>query len=51
MEKIKIPLVRVNTRITHDQHKFIKEQAKKTRRTEGEVFRLILDDYIKLNTK
>ena len=39
-------LIRVNTRIRPEQHKFIKAEAKETKRTEGEVFRNILDYYI-----
>jgi predicted DNA-binding protein len=46
MKRISAPMTRVNTRITPEQHKFIKDQAKKTKRTEGEVFRLALDTYI-----
>ena len=41
-----IPMIRVNTRIRPNQHKFIKEEAKKTGKTEGEIFREILDKYI-----
>ena len=39
-------MTRVNTRITPEQHKFIKEEAKNRKRTEGEIFRLALDVYI-----
>ena len=46
MKRIVIPMVRVNTRITPEQHKFIKEEAKNRKRTEGEIFRLALDVYI-----
>ena len=41
-----LPMIRVNTRIRPNQHKFIKVEAKKTGKTEGEVFRAILDKYI-----
>jgi len=46
MKRINAPMVRVNTRITPEQHKFIKEEAKNRKRTEGEIFRLALDVYI-----
>ena len=44
-----LAMVRINTRIRHDQQKFIKAEAKRTTTTEGEVFRYILDKYIKTN--
>jgi predicted DNA-binding protein len=37
---------RVNTRVTPEQHKFIKYMAKQTKRTEGEIFRTAIDLYI-----
>lgn len=40
-------MIRVNTRITPEQHKFIKEEAKNRKRTEGEIFRLAVDFFIK----
>jgi hypothetical protein len=47
MEMIKrrrpYPMHRINTRIRQDQEDFIKFVAKKTRATEGEVFRAIID--------
>jgi len=46
MKRISIPMKRINTRITPEQHKFIKEEAKNRKRTEGEIFRLALDVYI-----
>lgn len=54
MKRLYAPMIRVNTRIMAEQHKFIKDEAKRTKRTEGEVFRLILDTYINqklFNTK
>lgn len=39
-------LKRVNTRITPEQHAFIKKEAKVTKRTEGETLRTIIDYYI-----
>jgi len=42
----RIAMARINTRIRHDQQKFIKAKAKTTNTTEGEVFRAILDAYI-----
>jgi hypothetical protein len=44
-----LAMVRINTRIRQDQQKFIKAEAKRTKTTEGEVFRYILDGYIKSN--
>lgn len=37
------PMARINTRIRQDQQKFIKSVAKKTKSTEGEIFRAIVD--------
>jgi len=37
---------RVNTRVTPEQYEFIKFMSKKTKRTEGEVFRTAVDLYI-----
>ena len=42
-------MARINTRIRHDQQKFIKSEAKKSYRTEGEVFRAILDKHMGVN--
>ena len=45
--KIKrVAMARINTRIRHDQQMFIKSNASRTGKTEGEVFRAILDAYI-----
>jgi hypothetical protein len=42
--KLKVlPMVRINTRITQMQSKYIKLEAKKTKQTEGEVFRAIIN--------
>ena len=49
--KKKVEHVRVNTRITEKQHKFIKAKAVKMGLTEGEVTRIIIDEYIKNNPK
>ena len=46
MKRIVVPMTRINTRITPEQHKFIKAEAKNRKRTEGEIFRLALDFYI-----
>ena len=37
---------RLNTRLRKDQRKFVKAQAKRERKTEGETFREIVDFYI-----
>ena len=44
-QKVK-PFARVNTRIREDQKKFVKE-AKRKNLTEGELFRLMIDFFIK----
>lgn len=41
------PMVRINSRVRKDQHKFIKDHAKKARKTEGEMHRDVIDYYIK----
>lgn len=46
MLKKKEKVVRSNTRITPDQAKFIKELAKSTGNSEGEIFREIIQFYI-----
>lgn len=38
-----LPMARINTRVRKQQQKFIKARAKKTNRTEGEVFRAMID--------
>jgi hypothetical protein len=48
-EKKKETFVRINTRITSVQHKFIKEFAKKNEMTEGEATRFIISDFIGKN--
>ena len=42
-KKRPLPMARINTRIRQSQQKYIKLQAKIHRRTEGEIFRAILD--------
>ncbi len=46
MIKKKEKVVRSNTRIMPHQATYIKELAKKTGHTEGEIFREIIQDYI-----
>lgn len=46
MLKKKEKVVRSNTRITPEQSKYIKDIAKKTGNSEGEVFREIIQFYI-----
>jgi len=41
------PMARVNTRIREDQQVYIKAVAKRTGKTEGEVFRSLIDQAIK----
>jgi hypothetical protein len=43
-----VPYVRVNTRIKKEHSILIKDLAKKTNKTEGEVVRAILDKYFKI---
>lgn len=38
-------LVRINSRVRPDQHKFIKKTAKRMKIGEGELHRIIIDDY------
>ncbi len=38
--------VRINSRITTEQHKFAKDEAKKRKINEGDMHRLIFDFYI-----
>jgi hypothetical protein len=38
-----LPMVRINTRITQMQSKYIKLEAKRTKQTEGEIFRVIIN--------
>ena len=51
MLKKKENVVRSNTRITPVQSKFVKELAKSTGNSEGEVFREIIQYYIDNHTK
>ena len=46
LRKLKETYVRVNTRIRDDQSTFIKKEAKKSNKTEGEIYRAIVDYYI-----
>ncbi len=46
MLKPKEKVVRSNTRITPTQAKFIKDLAKETKHSEGEIFREIIQFYI-----
>ena len=52
MPKVKAPKIeampRINTRIRWEQKAWIKERAKKLNLNEGEIFRKMLDRYIKL---
>jgi hypothetical protein len=43
-----MPYVRVNTRITKEHSLLIKELARETNKTEGEVVRAILNKYFKI---
>lgn len=45
--KKQITLVRINSRVTPEQLKFIKDQAKKLKISEGHVLRNILNNLIK----
>ena len=40
------PFVRINSRVPKAQHQFIKDQAKKLDKTEGEMHRLIVEFYV-----
>lgn len=42
-------MIRINSRITEEQHKFIKKIAKRDYRTEGEILRMILQEYLVAN--
>lgn len=41
--------VRSNTRVTKEQKKFIKEYSKKIKKSEGYVWRLVVEFFIKNN--
>jgi hypothetical protein len=47
MKKILPPLVRVNSRVRVEQFRAIRLEAKKLKVGEGEMLRIILDDYFK----
>lgn len=48
MKKEKIePFIRINSRITKEQHAFLKAYAKKRKKTEGEIHRLIIQTFIR----
>lgn len=51
IKKKVVPMARINTRIRQDQHKYIKDVAKKTKMTEGEVFRGIIDGHMSVDKK
>lgn len=42
-------MIRINSRITEEQHKLIKKLAKRDYRTEGEILRMILEEYLITN--
>jgi len=42
-------MVRINTRVRSDQHKFIKSLAKKSNITEGDLVRLMIDRYMTID--
>ena len=44
------PFVRINSRVPKAQFQFVKDQAKKQKKTEGEIHRLIVEFYM-LNHK
>lgn len=48
-QKKRPAMARVNTRITLEQQKYIKDLAKGKNKTEGEIFRAIIDYFIKAN--
>lgn len=48
-QKKRPAMARVNTRITLEQQKYIKNLAKGKNKTEGEIFRAIIDYFIKAN--
>ncbi len=39
-------LVRINSRVTPQQHKYVKDKAKKDKKGEGEIHREIIQFYI-----
>ena len=50
-KKVVANMLRLNTRVTLKQKKFIKRLAKEIGKTEGELFRYILDEFISNNGK
>ena len=40
------PMIRINTRITPEQSKFVKDLSKVTGKSEGEIYREIVDSFI-----
>ncbi len=46
MKRVIQPLIRINTRIKRDQHAFIKKESARSGKTEGELFREIVQFYI-----
>jgi hypothetical protein len=46
---MKEKFTRINSRISKEQHAFIKAQAKKLKMTEGELHRMIIEEYMKTN--
>jgi hypothetical protein len=49
--KKKIFTVRINSRVRPEQKEYIKEYSQMTGLSEGEVHRLIIDEFIKLKGK
>lgn len=48
---IKQDLERLHTRIKKEHKRFLEDKAREDRRTEAEVLRIILDEYIDNNKK
>ena len=46
MKKKQNTFVRINSRVSDEQHKFIKTLAKKNKATEGEILRIIIQSYM-----
>lgn len=51
MKKQTTTYVRINSRVRKDQHAFIKKLAKQGKITEGEIHRMIIDEYMKHSYK
>lgn len=45
MKEKKEPYVRINSRVTKDQFQFVKDEAKKEKKTDGEMHRAIIEFY------